>query len=246
MLDKTTYVLRVDGTPGWRNHTKAATLAMCPGNENWDGEKFRTVLEWATRHFDFIRIDLSDTLGRHNLMALGTDDATALRQSKNDGDLWIKANGHTLLDCGKPFEIVRWDRWRLAPEYPTMHENINRVLFDDRMRAAVGRDIATYRARLLARGQEPGPNFSVHALNYLKEELACITLQASALPGSSRLYPAAEPRSSVLLRSGIAPEITALKREYYIAFNLRHRQPARDIAVRPTTKKHPSEPENRA
>lgn len=225
MLDRTSYVTRVDSCPHWKNYANV-TLAMCMGNENWDGEKFLTVLEWAARHFQVIRIALSDSLGRHNYMMAGMDEVTAEACARREGSAWLDEHEEFLEKCDKSVFVTRWDRWKNDTSFNEVFDKIEFLSRNnDVLSEAIKRDIRTYELRYLRRGQLTGKNFEEYCRAYLLEELAGTTLRARAMPCSCRVYPAPEPESSKLIRSGLIKDAPlGLEEEYYVAINLRRRK----------------------
>lgn len=225
MLPASNYVLRVDACPAWRDY-RTVTLGMCMGNENWEGEKLVAVLEWVSRHFDFIRIALSDTLGRHNFVMRGMEPAEALWQALRQGDDWLERNTKFLKACGKPYGVVRWDHWRKHPEYEATHEEFKFLASNERQLAdAVDREAAAFADRLAKRGLASSGDIFAHCRAYLIEELAGTTLRARAIERSCRVYPAPEPAWLKLVRAGaIEGAPRGLEKEYYVAVNLRRRK----------------------
>ena len=232
MLERTNYVVRVNSCPLWPNY-KAATLAMCMGNANWQGEKFLTVLEWAARNFEFIRIDLSDSLGRHNDMAFGLSEKEALEKNLQMGREWRDEHEAYLKLCGRPYSLIHWDHWRNHTDYEATHTAFEAaVISNPKLAAAVDADISTYANRLRNRGEDIPEAWSETCRNYLIEELTGITLQArdTATAGgyrTTRVYPSDEPQSSRLVRANEINEAPhGLSNEYYTAININHRKTA--------------------
>jgi len=219
------YIVRVNACPLWKEH-KAVTLGMCMGNPNWEGAKFVATLEWGARHFDFIRIALSDTLGRHNYIMQGMDPETASQKAFEQGEEWLAQHKRYLPFCGKPYEIVRWDHWLNHADFAEVHAKFGWLAQNNRVLAqALDTEITLHLERLRSRGLEVSGDGYKNCLSYLLEELAGTTLRARSLEKSCRIYPAPEPAWLEMVRNKLIPDAPmGLEDEYYVAINLRRRK----------------------
>ncbi|MCL2468909.1 MAG: tRNA-dependent cyclodipeptide synthase [Alphaproteobacteria bacterium] len=202
------------------------TFALCVGNPNWEGAKLEAILEWASRHFDLIRIAVSDTLGRHNYLMRGFTPEKALQMSSAEGDSWLKEHMHQLRLCGKPCEIVRWDKWRFHPEFNSIYDRYRDLAHHDKdLSKSIEKYITEYLKKLHHQGEPICPDGYQHCFEYVIEELAGTTLRARAFGRSCRIYPAPEADWIKLVRNqAIADAPSGLEQEYYVAFNLRRRK----------------------
>jgi tRNA-dependent cyclodipeptide synthase len=219
--------VRVNGCPDWVGYG-VCTLGISVGQPYHEGEKFAATVEWAARHFEHIRVDVSDTLQRHRLIGEGASPAEAARASLRAGDRWIAEAMPVLTAGGRPFAIVRWDNWLRHPELPAVHAAYSRLAASDPvLNAAITGDIDDFIARQVRRcGPLPGDETAVGAMirAYLIEELAVITLQGAA-ERSARIYPGPELASFKAVRQGRVPGAPpGLDRDYYVHINLERRK----------------------
>ena len=226
MLEPNRYRLRINGSPDWVGYGRC-TLGISVGQPYHEGEKFAATVEWAARHFEHIRVDVSDTLQRHRLIGVGASPAEAARASLRAGDRWIAEAMPVLAAGGKPFAIVRWDNWLRHPEFPAVHAAYSRLAASDPvLSAAITRDIDDFIARQARRYGPPADETAERATSraYLIEELAVITLQGAA-ERSARLYPGPELASFKALRQGRVPGAPpGLERDYYVSVSFERRK----------------------
>jgi tRNA-dependent cyclodipeptide synthase len=226
MLEPNRYRVRVNACPEWVGYD-SCTLGISVGQPYHEGEKFAATVEWAARHFEHIRVDVSDTLQRHRLIGAGATPAEAARASLHAGDRWIAEAMPVLAESGRPFAIVRWNTWLRHPEFAVVHRTYSRLAETDAvLRLAVNRDIDDFIARQSRRGLLPPDETTTRAASraYLIEELAAITLQGAA-ERSARIYPGPELASFKVLRQGLVPGAPAgLDRDYYVQVNLERRK----------------------
>jgi tRNA-dependent cyclodipeptide synthase len=230
MLELVPYRVRVNGCPGWAEH-RVCTLGISVGQPYHEGEKFAATVEWAARHFERIRVDVSDTLQRHRLIGEGVPAAQAVAATRCKGNEWIMRALPVLSVCGRPYAVVRWDDWLRCPEFPDILGAYSRLAKTNPvLRPAVSADIDGFLARQARRGEPVGDQNPVRAASrdYLLEELAVITLQGRA-ERSARIYPGPELASFKALRAGSVDGSPAgLERDYYVhvTYLQRRRSPA--------------------
>jgi tRNA-dependent cyclodipeptide synthase len=227
MLEPSRYRVRVNGCPEWVGYG-ACTFGISVGQPYHDGDKFAAAVEWAARHFEHIRVDVSDTLQRHRLIGEGAAPAEAARASLRAGDRWIAEAMPVLAGCGRPFTIVRWNTWLQHPEFPAVQGAYSWLATSDPvLRAAVARDIDGFITRQARRGAPlPADETAARAMSraYLIEELAVITLQGAA-ERSARIYPGPELASFKAVRQGLVQAAPpGLDRDYYVHINLERRK----------------------
>ena len=226
MLEPVLYRVRVNSCPDWVAYP-SCTLGISVGQPYHEGDKFAATVEWAARHFEHIRVDVSDTLQRHRLIGEGGPAEEAARASLREGDRWIARAMPVLGDCGKPYTIVRWNEWLRHTDFPVVHAAYSRLARSDAvLSAAIAADIDGFIARQVKHGGGVADMSAVRAASraYLIEELAAITLQGRA-QRSARIYPGPELASFHVLRSGrVAGAPVGLERDYYVHVNLERRK----------------------
>lgn len=226
MLEPNRYRVRVNGCPEWVGYG-SCTLGISVGQPYHEGYKFAATVEWAARHFEHIRVDVSDTLQRHRLIGAGATPVEAGRASLRAGERWILEAMPVLAAGGRPFAIVRWNTWLRHPEFPALHRAYTRLVETDAvLGVAVARDIDDFIARQARRGPLPADETAARAASraYLIEELAVVTLQGAA-ERSARIYPGPQLASFKVLRQGLVPGAPAgLDRDYYVQVNLERRK----------------------
>jgi hypothetical protein len=81
-------------------------------NPNMVGDKLSAVINWLNdnAYFSQIKISLSDTLNRYNIMLLDNiSENEARKKALHKGNQWLKQNQHIIYKLKFPFEIIRWD-----------------------------------------------------------------------------------------------------------------------------------------
>ena len=234
MLESNLYRVRVNACPDWIVYTNC-TLGISVGQPYHEGDKFAATVEWAARHFEHIRVDVSDTLQRHRLIGEGVAPDEAGRASLREGDRWIARATPVLGACGKPFMIVRWNEWLWHPEFPAVHRAYSRLAEADAvLSAAMAADIDGFIARQVRQGAAIAGASTMRAASraYLLEELAIITLQGCE-QSSARIYPGPELASFNAIRGGrVADAPAGLERDYYVRINLERRK-ALELRLQP-------------
>ena len=80
MLEPTLYRVRVNSCPDWVAYS-SCTLGISVGQPYHEGDKFAATVEWAARHFEHIRVDVSDTL-QVSVLARGGNSAVSARRAE--------------------------------------------------------------------------------------------------------------------------------------------------------------------
>lgn len=234
MLEPNLYRVRVNSCPDWVAYTNC-TLGISVGQPYHEGDKFAATVEWAARHFEYIRVDVSDTLQRHRLIRQGVPPQQASRASLREGDRWIARATPVLADCGKLYTIIRWNEWLRDAEFPAVHGAYSRLAQSDVvLSAAMAADIDGFIARQAKHPIAIADASAMRAASraYLIEELAAITLQGRQ-QCSARIYPGPELASFHIVRSGRVPGAPAgLERDYYVHVNLERRKAPTSQLVR--------------
>ena len=127
MLEPNRNRLRVKGCPEWVGYGRC-TLGISVGQPNHEGGKFAATVEWAARHFEHIRVDVSDTLQRHRLMGAGASPVEAGRASRRAGDDWIMRALPVLSGGGRAYTVVRWDDWLRRRRFAALKTDANVVV----------------------------------------------------------------------------------------------------------------------
>jgi tRNA-dependent cyclodipeptide synthase len=226
MPEPVLYRVRVNSCPDWVAYT-TCTLGISVGQPYHEGDKFAATVEWVARHFEHVRVDVSDTLQRHRLTGEGVPAEEAARASLREGDRWIACAMPILGAYGKPYTIIRWNEWLRHGEFPAVHAAYGRLAQTDAvLSTAIAADIDGFIARQVKHGGGLTDMSAVRAASraYLIEELAVITLQGRAQV-SARIYPGPELASFRAIRSGrVIGAPTGLERDYYARVNLDRRK----------------------
>src|SRR5688572_7303473 len=179
MLEPNLYRVRVNSCPDWVAFT-SCTLGISVGQPYHEGDKFAATVEWAARHFEQIRVDVSDTLQRHQLIGTGATSVQAANAALREGDRWMTRASPVLTACGRSYTFVRWNAWLQHPLFAEVHDAYSQLATSDAvLSAAVATDIEGFLARRASRGAAAPDMRLMRAASraYLLEELAVITLQ---------------------------------------------------------------------
>lgn len=118
------YKVLVKGQSTWVNY-KTATLGISVGKDIHEGEKFEALCLWANERFEHVSILICDSLQRYNLMIKDTlSEDFALHKSIKEGDKWLERNSKAL-NLLKNKTIIRWDDYRLRPEFEEKLKLVN-------------------------------------------------------------------------------------------------------------------------
>jgi len=229
------YRVRVNSCPAWVGY-RTCTLGISVGQPYHEGDKFAATVEWAARHFEHIRVDVSDTLQRHRLIGEGVPPQEAAALSLRAGDQWIERAAPVFGDSGRPHTIVRWDAWLRHRDFRAVFDAYSGLAQSDPvLSAAIAGDVDGFLARQAKRVAPVADENWMRAASraYLIEELAVITLQGAA-ECSARIYPGPELACFKAVREGRVPAAPpGLDRDYYVHVNLEHR---RAPAARPQSR----------
>ena len=216
----------------WRDR-KAATLGVSVSSSNWQDDKFESILDFASAHFEVIRIDVTDALYRHNFMAKGVLPDQALKQANALGALWLTQHQNIIDACRVQPMIVRWAEWYEHPDYADTLAGFQRAhQVNAVLRNAVYDDAMEFFRR---QQQTPSLTELEGSKNFMIEEMAVLTLQARALP-SLKIYPGREWTCLNAVRSGLVAEAPkGLELEQYARIKLERRANIPSSSAAPTS-----------
>lgn len=225
------YRISVTGAPGW-NLKPVCSLEISIGNARQTGDKLAAMVEWAERSFGQCLFHIGDTLYRHNYEAAGHTPAAAWDLSRRAGDEWLDAHRDIIESCRVPYEIIRWQRWLDAPEYPALHTAIRDMyLSDEEFRRAVMADVWAFMERQQERIQAIGPEkFISSCIAFLLEEAAGDTLMSRAYD-IARAYPGPQLETfRYLARPGTDAAVAGLGKDVFTRISLKKRRGAGEEA----------------
>jgi len=137
---------------------RRACLTVSLNQKNEQGQKLKAIIEKANKSFASFDIMLCDSLNRFNLViehGLTFDEAEILAIKM--GDEWI-ANNETFLENLKiPGKIIRWNEWRLNPNFELILNQVNQLVQNDSACKKICETIA------LEYGVKPGYVPNVHS-----------------------------------------------------------------------------------
>lgn len=154
-------------------------------NNRWqEGAYLESQITWANQNFTKCFLHIGDTLQRYNFLdRLSAEDAH--RASYIMGSAWLARNEPIVEKLTIPFQIIRWDRWRHHPSFPSLRSAIQDYYDTNRFfRGIVARDVERFTTR------NPSTNPS-RCVDYLLEEAAGDTLFCRE-NSVVRVYPASE------------------------------------------------------
>jgi tRNA-dependent cyclodipeptide synthase len=193
------YKIEVSNSAGWHNH-KVVTLGVSVPSCNWEGDKFEAILDFAAANFEFICIDVTDALYRHNFIAEGAKPEQALAQANSLGALWLAQHQEAIDACFVKPKIIRWAEWYSHEDYQETLAGFQRAYkLSPALYDAVHNDAMGFYHR---RHAVPSPVELECAKNFLIEEMSIVSLQARTLPGL-RIYPGEELSCLNIVRHGL-------------------------------------------
>ncbi len=199
---------------------ESAVLAVSLHNPNLAGDRLKYIIDWINQKENFKRcyVDLSDTLYRHNYMLtdVNISEEDALLKAKMQGDKWLDRHKVILDRLNVPFYIIRWDKWRIRPEYEEIL-NLYRKNYDtfESFRKCIHDDISKFFSRKGVDGYHVLPKEIRHCTNYLLEELACHTLMYEEIKAAT-IYPGSQPSCYKFVKEkGLVDLPNALDNMYY-------------------------------
>jgi hypothetical protein len=159
-------------------------MPISVGQKVHEGDKFIATLKLINAYFKTCTLLIDDTIQRFTLQiaepSLTIDEA--YKKSLQLGNSWLERNKHIYEQLTIPYDIRRWDDWRLHPEYPVFYDKIEKIYATDlAYQQAIHSSIEEFTARYLPRLNENnvdrGSAFN-RCLNYMKEECAVMCLWA--------------------------------------------------------------------
>ena len=86
--------------------TNTALIGVSLGNRAYENNKLKSLVAWATQHFETVTIMLADSLQRHNIMFQeNVDEKQAYDIAISRGDAWLSRNA----DAIDGIPVMRWD-----------------------------------------------------------------------------------------------------------------------------------------
>lgn len=206
----------------WRDCPRC-TLNISMGHDYHEGVKLESLLYWANRRFNFVIVNIGDSLHRHNLIRQGLSPEKAHAESLKMGTDWLERNGasiHRYLT--RAHKVHRWSDW-------LFHDNFQKLLSD--MKTYYRQDKGFYDAvqsdinRFLQRQRNGLSTEAIHeasqkSADYLLEEATVYTLMARTYE-ANRAYPANDLDTlRYLSQPDIPAQISGLEKslQIYIKF----------------------------
>ena len=125
-------------------------LAIVPislSNPNHYNEMFEVILNWVTKEYNEIIINLADTLYRHNYLSPGISEEKAYNIALTKGDKWIENHSY-LLKKYKITRLNRWDKWISHDNFKRNKLEIDALYNKDEIfRQAIDNEINIYLKR---------------------------------------------------------------------------------------------------
>lgn len=145
-----------------------------------EGEKLKATIELIGRTFKTCTILIDDTVQRHTLKISypALSDSELYQIAYHDGDLWLNRNKDIYEKLPIPYNIIRWDIWRLHHNFTKQLQVVTELYnINTAYKHAVDLTIAEYLRRSKKNGKIFDYEFAAAiCLDYLKEECAAMTL----------------------------------------------------------------------
>jgi tRNA-dependent cyclodipeptide synthase len=203
-------------------------MGISMGNPNTDGDKFRAMVDFVNHqeNFDRCLLCVSDTLAAWNQVdSRGVVLPDAIERSRKLGDEWLVRNSKAIADIRMPIEIVRWDRWRLHPDFA---ESLAETRFhyerSPGFRTSINADINNIAQRRGPMDAEVAANLQENSLSFLLEEVAGYRLFYREFPACAKMYPGTRLHSFI---SNVAPP--ELAQEYFMQLHLKRVRSAEQL-----------------
>ncbi|PJB71025.1 MAG: hypothetical protein CO093_06185 [Alphaproteobacteria bacterium CG_4_9_14_3_um_filter_47_13] len=191
----------------WQEY-QICELGISPGNIAHEGDKFISILDWASRNFEKTIITLSDTLYRFNFQADGMDATQAYEESVRMGKQWLFRNRLVLERYSSSIQqINHWDEWRGHKDYDVLYGEIIKYYQNDNgFRLSLAKDIEKYMQRK-EKHEIMGNSIAVqeNCRLFLLEEIVCYLL-IGHLYVAAHVYPAADMDCFQYMRLEKTPE----------------------------------------
>lgn len=216
------YVMKATGPADWRSF-RSCEFGISIGNPNHEGDKFRSIIQWADKRFSHCIVTLSDTLNRYTMMCDGMDEAEAYFKTRKLGDLWIEQNKAALNSVSGKLTLKRWDEWLKHPDYEAIYSSLK--TFRDSsgdFHNALKTDTEKYLERRCSRDE----NFDYqrafdNSMNFFIEEIACYILIGRTY-GALRAYPARDMSCFEFMRGPQVPlHLKGMERAPHLELNFK-------------------------
>jgi tRNA-dependent cyclodipeptide synthase len=211
----------------WREQP-ACFLNISMGQQYHEGDKFISLLDWATRNFDCCMINIGDSIHRHNLLSVTGDKKQALEQSLKLGEDWIGRNKNFIRNyLNIPCQLNRWDHWLTHPDFAELYKNIHDYYEkDSKFRAAIEADIRKFISRVSDKTSliRNLAEYKRSSTLYLLEECTVYILMVRNF-NAVRVYPAPELQCLSYLRKKTTPEhLQGLENSIHINANFKKKK----------------------
>jgi tRNA-dependent cyclodipeptide synthase len=198
------YRVKAKKSPDWKKY-KTACLAVSVGREYHEGDKLKAAIEWINTRFQFVIVDVADTLQRHNLMLeQGLSETLAYEKARRMGDEWLERNKEPLNAFRIPVRIDCWDDRLKHPQYRNTRVQFEQLYWNNNVfQQAVNTDAA----RFVRRQMDKNPEVSVqhafeNSVKYLLEETAALTLFYRENPCAT-IYPSSSTLCFETIKQGM-------------------------------------------
>lgn len=212
--------------PLWKN-ISLCEIGISPGNPAHEGDKLASILDWAGEKFSSSILTLSDTMYRHNFMAMGENESAAHASGHALGDNWLKDN-HDILQAHKDkIRLYRWAEWQEHPEFNQIYDDLMKyVAASDPLKQALNIDIQAFMARKMRQDQQfDFAKARFHSFNLITEEIACYILIGRHFR-LARAYPSHDMQSFAFMRAPATPaELKGFENITHINLTLNRRSP---------------------
>jgi hypothetical protein len=158
-------------------------LIISVGQKAHEGDIFLSTIQLINNNFKECTILVADSLQRYTLAIETDNDADSLyQQSMREGDLWLERNKKLYARFTIPYNIVRWDRWLMHPQYMQERAKVDNLYtsnFDveEAFKEVITKFIKRYEVRMDKTLSNYHQTFQ-NCLNYLQEECAVMSLRA--------------------------------------------------------------------
>lgn len=189
----------------WK-HIATCEIGISPGNPAHEGEKLASILEWAQQKFPQSILTLSDTMYRHNFMAMGMHEQEAKEAGQKLGDDWLSRNNKIFTQYQDKIRIYRWSEWQQHGAFDHIYDDLMLYISSSEpLRQALNTDIQTFIARKTRQGQDIDlAKARMHSFNLITEEIACYILIGRHYK-LARAYPSHDMESFAFLRRPETP-----------------------------------------
>ena len=163
---------KVTASRNERKDIQTARLNISVGQPYHEGEKFLSLCEWVSRHFNKCVVNMCDSLQRHNLEAMNISSKQAHSMALANGDAWIERNRNAIESLPN-VSIVRWDDWRKGAYWDYAVERANHLYEGDLdFRDIVDGTAQKFISKRDFNSQAELENATLYSKRYIMEEVA--------------------------------------------------------------------------